>query len=768
MSKTYWSQRIEELANSEKAVPDTAFFTSEAYRSYTETAAKDMITGVCGYLRRCGYSISEMEEDRRVNALAVEMLRNPEITAYTDGYNICIGTNNSLVTSLDSRELRHYAIQGFRVHEVAHILFTDFPTLKNWVGHLNQGIWWPKIPDRASEKDGVELTKRLKKPRFCKPFVSIARNIENALEDGFIEREIQEMYGGLATTELATLDEVQISESVSFGKMLKQKCSPFEAMLNQILLYAKYDITMDEGIPDEYVQTLEDCVFVIDDVKYERNPKKRLEGVNEICCILYPLVADLIKELEKKPKQKKGSSQENSKSGSGICMPGQAQGSSNDQSQSQQGNGNPQSQPQVQNQQGSSNSQSQQGNATSDGGADSNSGAGGTENNADSDKEAGERLQKALEKIEQIAKDAAKRAGLTEGKNQNSESITHSSARSQEAKDRNDGKQNAKAAQASDKSNSSVQSSGKGGSSGTPDLSAAKRDINSIENARKKDAATEKANREKNNELNEEARHISSEIGAKVTVDRAQEVSKSNIAVYNGLSNDLLVVTKNLERRLKTMIRDEENDDTVSGLPMGSRVEARLAYHRDGKIFSRKNFPRDNPRLAVGYLCDESGSMRDDAIEASIRTGIIIQDLCYRMELPCYVCGFTTSGFGLQIINYVDQDIDGKDKYRITGMQSRSGTPTGPAMKYMAQKLKKETAEKRLLIVSTDGCSNSGRDGIQKTIKELSRYGILVVGAGIGSARAQVENEFGKNFIDIGNLEAMPQILCNIVKRNLA
>ena len=120
---------------------------------------------------------------------------------------------------------------------------------------------------------------------------------------------------------------------------------------------------------------------------------------------------------------------------------------------------------------------------------------------------------------------------MTEGKNQNSESITHSSARSQEAKDRNNGKQNAKAAQASDKSNSSVQSSGKGGSSGTPDLSAAKRDINSIENARKKDAATEKANQEKNNELNEEARHISSEIGAKVTVDRAQEVSKSNVAV---------------------------------------------------------------------------------------------------------------------------------------------------------------------------------------------------------------------------------------------
>ena len=72
---------------------------------------------------------------------------------------------------------------------------------------------------------------------------------------------------------------------------------------------------------------------------------------------------------------------------------------------------------------------------------------------------------------------------------------------------------------------------------------------------------------------------------------------------------------------------------------MGSRVEARLAYHQDGKIFSRKNFPRDNPRLAVGYLCDESGSMSDKAIAASVRTAIILQDLCERMELPVISAG---------------------------------------------------------------------------------------------------------------------------------
>ena len=86
--------------------------------------------------------------------------------------------------------------------------------------------------------------------------------------------------------------------------------------------------------------------------------------------------------------------------------------------------------------------------------------------------------------------------------------------------------------------------------------------------------------------------------------------------------------------------------------------------------------------------------MSSAAIEASVRTGIILQDLCSRMELPCYVCGFTSGGYcGVQILSYVDKDIDGNDKYRITGMSSRGGTPTVPAMRYMGEKLKKDETE---------------------------------------------------------------------------
>lgn len=112
--------------------------------------------------------------------------------------------------------------------------------------------------------------------------------------------------------------------------------------------------------------------------------------------------------------------------------------------------------------------------------------------------------------------------------------------------------------------------------------------------------------------------------------------------------------------------------------------------------------------------------------------------------------------------------MDGKDKYRTTGMASRGGTPTVPAMKYMGKKLMKDSTEKKILIVSTDGCSGRGYgETVRDVIKKLQHDGVMVIGAGIGDSKPRIQEEFGSNFLDISNLDAMPKILCNIVKKNL-
>lgn len=750
----YWSHRIAQLAEKVPETDDLSFFASEAYRDFTEQGVKDLICGTCTYLRTLGYDITKEQEEERINDMVVMMSTDENMTACTNGDSMIIGVNSSLVKYFPNRELRHYAIQGLRVHETAHVLFTDFKTIDMWQGALSNGNWWPVVPDHAQDPDGAELTQVLSKKELSKSFAAIAGRLQNAIEDGFIEREIKEMYKGLATTELCTTNDAQLSMASTFGEFLKAGRSAYSAMFQQVLMYAKYDITMVDDMPEQYSDIFDACMEVVDDVKCERDVKKRLCGVNELCCILYPLFKEMLtKNSEKQNQQSSGSG--NGKPGnSGFGLPqnsqGQQNGSNGQSDPNQNGNGS---------QNGSGNAQ----NNSSNGNGNGNSVGSMTA------EQLSEALKEAVKQIEQ----AAKNVGVNNLPDRHSNSITNQAGKNAEAKKRESGKQgsgNNANGNGNGNSKSNSIANAPGANSGKSDLSAAKCDIKAIEKARKQEIATAQANNEANNQLAQEGAKIGSEIGTKISVRRAAEVPQSNIDTYNRLSAGLLSVTKNLERRLKTTIRDEENDDAVAGLPMGSRVEARLAYHQDGKIFSRKNFPRDNPRLAVGYLCDESGSMSDEAIAASVRTAIILQDLCERMELPCYICGFTTGGYSgcVDIITYVDKNVDGKDKYRTTGMASRGGTPTVPAMKYMGKKLMKDSTEKKILIVSTDGCSGRGYgETVRDVIKKLQHDGVMVIGAGIGDSKPRIQEEFGSNFLDISNLDAMPKILCNIVKKNL-
>lgn len=750
----YWSHRIAQLAEKVPETDDLSFFASEAYRDFTEQGVKDLICGTCTYLRTLGYDITKEQEEERINDMVVMMSTDENMTACTNGDSMIIGVNSSLVKYFPNRELRHYAIQGLRVHETAYVLFTDFKTIDMWQGALSNGNWWPVVPDHAQDPDGAELTQVLSKKEFSKSFAAIAGRLQNAIEDGFIEREIKEMYKGLATTELCTTNDAQLSMASTFGEFLKAGRSAYSAMFQQVLMYAKYDITMVDDMPEQYSDIFDACMEVVDDVKCERDVKKRLCGVNELCCILYPLFKEMLtKNSEKQNQQSSGSG--NGKPGnSGFGLPqnsqGQQNGSNGQSDPNQNGNGS---------QNGSGNAQ----NNSSNGNGNGNSVGSMTA------EQLSEALKEAVKQIEQ----AAKNVGVNNLPDRHSNSITNQAGKNAEAKKRESGKQgsgNNANGNGNGNSKSNSIANAPGANSGKSDLSAAKCDIKAIEKARKQEIATAQANNEANNQLAQEGAKIGSEIGTKISVRRAAEVPQSNIDTYNRLSAGLLSVTKNLERRLKTTIRDEENDDAVAGLPMGSRIEARLAYHQDGKIFSRKNFPRDNPRLAVGYLCDESGSMSDEAIAASVRTAIILQDLCERMELPCYICGFTTGGYSgcVDIITYVDKNVDGKDKYRTTGMASRGGTPTVPAMKYMGKKLMKDSTEKKILIVSTDGCSGRGYgETVRDVIKKLQHDGVMVIGAGIGDSKPRIQEEFGSNFLDISNLDAMPKILCNIVKKNL-
>ena len=742
----HWSRKLDQLVES-KTIEDDELFTSREYGEYTQVQAEDMVTGICGYLRRQGFEISEMEEEHRANMLRVSIQKaDSGQTAATNGWNVVINPNSSIVTFFPETELRHYAIQGLRVHECGHIIFTDFPTMRAYGNQLEQGKWWPDAPTRLSSDDGAKLSERMKDKNYCMALSCVAHNLLNAIEDGYIEAEIRQIYGGLATTQLETTNEALVERSLSIKDVLEKQTDEFRAVFSQILLYSKFSIMKLDDYSGELMDYLDECIEIIDEVRFDRSPKHRVAAVNELLCLLFPLYDKMVREMVEKFKQNQ------QKQSSGNQKNGNQQGGGQQTGSGQAGNGQSGSD-QPGNSGSSSSANGQNGSDTSQK-SESKNALGGTICVPDA---VAQSIQKEMNQI-------AQQAGASK---ENSGGFTRSLANP----DASGG--NKKAQSSVSKGKGAV--GGAGSKTGKPNLEPAEADLNRIRQEIKRNDASITIEGEIRDEMQKEADRVDySVLGAKgrgVTVVRAQGVSAEAPSVYEALARDILPISRNMERLLKTIIRDQEADETISRLPLGSRVEARTLYHKDGKYFSQHNFPRDAPRLAVGFLCDQSGSMSRSALDASIKTGIILEDMCRRMELPLYVGGFTTSdscGRSCTYISYVEpQSVDKKDKYRLVGMDSGGGTPTGEAMVYLADRLNKETSQNKLLLVSTDGQSHNGADTIRAVIKQCQRKGIIVIGAGIGACRESVRREFGENFLDISDLDTMPRTLARIVKRSL-
>ena len=136
---TNWNKRLTELRAKygEKPLTNKELFESKEYRDFTQKAAEDMVNGICGYLRRQGFHITEAQEDERVRSIKMDIhyAEDDMTTAFTDGAHIGINAGNKMLAPLKKQELRHFAVQGFRVHEIGHVIFSDNQSMSQSVGN---------------------------------------------------------------------------------------------------------------------------------------------------------------------------------------------------------------------------------------------------------------------------------------------------------------------------------------------------------------------------------------------------------------------------------------------------------------------------------------------------------------------------------------------------------------------------------------------------------------------------------------------------------
>jgi len=236
------------------------------------------------------------------------------------------------------------------------------------------------------------------------------------------------------------------------------------------------------------------------------------------------------------------------------------------------------------------------------------------------------------------------------------------------------------------------------------------------------------------------------------------------------------MLSKRLQRSVSTALRDQRQGGKQTGLLIGKRLNQHALHRTDGRIFYNSRLPTEPINLSVGLLIDESGSMcSNDRITRARATAIVIQDFCESLGIPLLVVGHTAWSSHVELFSYSDFDTyDKNNRYRLMDMSARDCNRDGAALRFVAEKLSKQTSEVKILMIICDGQPNddgysvSAAEADLRGIKlEYARKGVKIYAAAIGEDRPRIERIYGDGYLDITNLQELPVMLTNLIVRSL-
>lgn len=281
--------------------------------------------------------------------------------------------------------------------------------------------------------------------------------------------------------------------------------------------------------------------------------------------------------------------------------------------------------------------------------------------------------------------------------------------------------------------------------------------------------------RELSDELNRERKSIS--FGdlheqTPLTIERPP-IRPEWISAYQAQATPLLPISQAIGKRLIQLLRDRQAGGKITGLPMGKQLDQNAFYRMDGGIFCNKKLPTEPQSLAVALLLDCSGSMSGERLQAAQNTAIILQDFCFTLRIPILIYGHRTTDSSVALSALTEFDTpDDRDRYRLMAMYAGGCNRDGMALRYIRERLSRRPEDRKLLMLVSDGAPNDGsyfgktaETDLQTFCKECRTKKIHLISAAIGEDKPEIERIYGSGFLDISNLEQLPQkLLRHVVK----
>lgn len=213
-------------------------------------------------------------------------------TAWTDSKMITLNAASPLVWNRTKRDERSLILNGLLTHEFGHYRFTDFAAINTAQTMMSAGRWYPKLgaisTGLESNEEDYQAFLSLH-PEKIDAAITVWHELQNIMEDGYIEECLYRVLSGLFTDGLSTWRYYQYASTPPFlarVQLCEENPKKVLPCINGLLLcYAKYGrINYDRSNPveadSELLRIFREIMPIADSILYESSSTKRLRGIN--------------------------------------------------------------------------------------------------------------------------------------------------------------------------------------------------------------------------------------------------------------------------------------------------------------------------------------------------------------------------------------------------------------------------------------------------------------------------------------------------------
>lgn len=738
---------------------------------FKSRAVSTALTNVSQYL----FDTIPFKTRKTIKVTANYDKKNDAVAYATSESNIYVNFGNSYldknpIGKKNTTEKKWLLGKGLVLHEIGHLLFSNFNDMANFQKAITADQWNWQRPIKAGVSP--DFNEKLKEVNAYlnisvhnrKQFMTAFNDFNNIIEDGYIEEMLMKSFKGDFVASLYELRDFQYEEFPTIERAMKDGHSNFSIWQLMMLSYAKFGLikvqdnsTFTEPLVKkfcEFLPSITSCVT-------EDNSYARLDKSLTLYIDMWGIVKEKLTSITDEAYNKMVKSLENLADSMGAAnQRGQAMNISQKSDSIENSLNRQITQLLAQ----STNSGSEEGTSSSSTGeqeseqdgkakaADSSSGNESESDNSDT-------AEGATPSSTKEGKDDSSSSDDSQSKNDLSDNVIDYDSilktLSKELKEVKAGKEEdmQKAEQKAEQ-----------------DILATKQNV-------AQDRVTEQA---RNIARQSDEKMINSAImdgpHAKITY-RLHDFSPASYKdAYITMNNtySLEYIGKKKANKVKPIFEKKIKGAVYHGQHCGSRISIPYYQKDSSKPFDRIKKP-EKISLSCTVIIDQSGSMYGHKLKSALRAAAIIKTFCNELEIPTMVFGHSSSYPTMDIYRFCEFDGSENEIYTLAAGDAHCGTRDGAALLYAVNKLKQRREKKKIIFIISDGSPcDYGYSGatayadIQGIIKSATPYGISFFAAAIDEDKESIAKIYGEDrFVDISNLDDLPSKMACVLKRAL-